>query len=210
MFGKVFRSKDYGFFELFEKHAAATVEGAAELQRLATDFAHLAEHVSRLEEIEHQCDTYAHMVVDLLHKTFITPLDRDEIMRLISGQDDMMDAIQLVGRRLLAFEVRELPAHAAEMVVVIGEAIGKVAKMVTLIRDLKQTDLVRELAKEVHTLENKGDQLFAKGLSELFRTRANDPICVIKLKEVLEILELAIDRCETVSNTIEGIFLEHG
>jgi uncharacterized protein Yka (UPF0111/DUF47 family) len=209
MFGRLFRSKDYGFYELFERHAAATLEGAGALADLLKQFDRMSEHALRLEEIEHRCDTYTHMTVDLLHKCFITPLDRDEIVRLITGLDDTIDLIQATAKRLQLFEVRSIPETMRKMGDVLLRAVAKVEQMVKMIRAMRESEKIRQLGEEIHQLENEGDRLFTLGVSETLKSYAAEPLMVIKLKEIYEIMEAAIDHAEDVSNTVEGIFLEH-
>jgi uncharacterized protein Yka (UPF0111/DUF47 family) len=208
MFGKWLK-KDIGFFDLFNHHAAATYEGAQVLNRLLNEYPQVDTHQERLEQLEQHCDSLTHQTVDLLHKTFITPLDRDEIVRLISRLDDIMDAIHYTAKRILIYEIPYSPQYLKDMGKVLLHSAGKTKEAVQIIKGFNHTEEMRHIAGEIHKLENEGDALLASGLSQLFRDSAGDSLAVIKLKEVLESVELAIDRCEDVVNIIEGLYLEH-
>jgi hypothetical protein len=208
MLGKWFR-KDIGFFALFNHHAAATYEGARVLTQLLDEYPKADAHQARLEQLEQHCDSITHQTVDLLHKTFITPLDRDEIVRLISRLDDIMDAIHYTAKRMLIYEIPFTPQYLKDMGKVLLHSVEKTKDAVEIIKGFNHTEEMRHIAGEIHKLENEGDTLLALGLTQLFRESAGDPLAVIKLKEVLESVELAIDRCEDVVNIIEGLYLEH-
>ena len=202
--------KEYGFFELFNRHATATLDGVRSLVTVAEEWpAEAAGRIRRVEELEHECDTITHMTIDLLHRTFITPLDRDEIVRLVSKMDDVMDSIERAAKRMLLFEVHSLPKKLIEMIRVLCRAQEQVELAVKMIRGFKQGEKLREVFKEIHRLENEGDGLHHAGLTQLFRENADDPLEVIKLKEIYETIEQAIDQCEDIANIVESIVLEH-
>lgn len=201
--------REYGFFELFNRHANTTLEGTRLLVTLVENWPDGAKEMSRIEELEHECDSITHMTVDLLHRTFITPLDRDEIHNLISKLDDIMDTVEVASRRMRLFEIQSCPDKLKELVRVLNQSTEKVVLAVKMLHNLKHTDELREVFKEINRLENVGDSLFHSALQDLFKNNANDPLTVIKLKEIFESIEWAIDRCEDVADTVEGIVLEH-
>jgi Phosphate transport regulator (distant homolog of PhoU) len=201
--------REYGFFDLFNRHANTTLEGTRCLVSLVENWPNGQKEMSRIEELEHECDSITHMTIDLLHRTFITPLDRDEIHNLISKLDDIIDTVEVASRRMQLFEIQSCPDKLKEMVRVLNQSTESVVLAVKLLRNLKHTDELQEAFKEINRLENVGDSLFHAALLELFKNNANDPITVIKLKEIYESIEWAIDRCEDVANTVEGIVLEH-
>ncbi len=208
MFGKHFK-KDTGFFDLFNSHAASTLEGARVLVRLLEVYPQAAEEMARLDQLEQECDSVTHQTVDLLHKTFITPLDRDEIVRLISRLDDIMDAVHFTGKRIHIFEIPCAPPYVKEMGQILLQSTERAQEVVGLIKGFNHTERMRRLADEIHKLENEADSVLAAGMSQLFRESSHDPLAVIKIKEILESIEVAIDRCEDVANIIEGLYLEH-
>jgi predicted phosphate transport protein (TIGR00153 family) len=202
--------EEYGFFELFERHATLVVEGAKVLAEVADRWPAGKEACSRIEEVEHECDSVAHMTIDLLHQSFITPLDRDEILRLISRLDDVADLTESASRRMCIYELGPLPDELKGMTKVLHRSMQKVLELVRLLRGIKHVDRLRELCQEINRLENEGDTLMHLALAKIFKTYAAEPLTVIKLKEVYETVEMAVDRCEDVANVVEGIVLEHG
>ncbi len=208
MLSKLF-GKDYGFFELFNRHAATTVEATEEFISYLKNHPENAKYRERIETLEHDGDNITHMTVDLLHQTFITPLDRDEIIKLISRLDDVLDTIHVATKRTHMFEVKVIPKRLIDMAAVLQNSMGKVKIMVEMVNGFKEIEKTRELAKQIHQYENEGDQIFNAGITELFKESASDPLNIIKLKEVYEAVEMAIDRCEDVANIIEGLYLEH-
>jgi uncharacterized protein Yka (UPF0111/DUF47 family) len=208
MFGRYFK-KDVGFFDLFNSHAASTLEGAQVLVRLLERYPRATEEMERLETLEQDCDSLTHRTVDLLHKTFITPLDRDEIVRLISRLDDIIDAIHFTAKRIHILEIPYTPQYLKDLGQILLHSVERTKTVVELVKGFNHTQKMRNLADEIHKLENDADTALAAGLSQLFRESAHDPLVVIKLKEILEAVELATDRCEDVANIIEGLYLEH-
>lgn len=201
--------KEYGFFDLFNRHAAAALDAARVLVATLDEWPAAEGRVQRIIELEHECDNLTHMTVDLIHRTFITPLDRDEIVRLISTQDDVVDQIEAAAQRLILFDIRVIPTRLKELSRVLLRSMEQVVVIVGMTKNLKDQARLREILKEIHSLENEGDGLHRAGLAELFREYAGDPLTVIKLKEVYETIEDAVDQCEDIANIVEGISLEH-
>jgi uncharacterized protein len=202
--------KEVGFFDLFNKHARMTMDGIKKLVSVAENWPKDAEPgIRTIQELEHECDSITHMTVDLMHRTFITPLDRDEILDLISKMDDVMDSINTASHRLLLFKVPALPNRLVEMTRVFLSTQEQVLTVVEKMRGFKHVNELRDILKEIHRLENEGDELVHAGLAALFTDFATDPLSVIKFKEIYEIVERGIDQCEDVANIVEGIVLEH-
>lgn len=199
---------EFGFYDLFTRHARTMSEGARVFVEILEKWpAH--KNVERIYELEHECDTFARMAIDLLHHTFITPLDREEIINLASTMDDVIDGIQVASRRLVLFEIDGVPPAMVDLARVLERAAVVVSDMVSVLKDFKRIDEQRERFERLHALENEGDGVFHAALADLFKTHAHDPLRVIKLKEIYETIERAIDRCEDVGNIVEGILLEH-
>ena len=200
--------REEDFFGLFERHAALTVEGAKEMRRLVQGDQNLRALAARIKEIEHETDVITHTCVERLHKTFITPLDRDDIHRLITRMDDVMDYIESAAIAVTLYELTEMTEPARALAEVLVRATEAVAVAVAGLRNLKRPNTVLEACIEVNRLENEGDEILRGALADLFRG-ASDPLLVLKWKEVYEALENATDRCEDVANVIEGVVLEH-
>jgi hypothetical protein len=196
------------FFGLFERHAALTVEGAKEMQRLVSGGQNVRALAARIKEIEHETDVITHTCVEQLHKTFITPLDRDDIHRLITRMDDVMDYIESAAAAVWLYELSEMTVPARQLADVLVRSTEAVAIAVGGLKNVKQADTILNACIEVNRLENEGDEILRTALADLFRG-ARDPLLVLKWKEIYEALENATDRCEDVANIIEGVVLEH-
>ena len=202
-----FLPREEDFFGFFERHAALTVEGAKEMRRLIGGGQDVSVLTARIREIEHETDVITHGCVERLHKTFITPLDRDAIHQLITRMDDVMDYIESAAVAVNLYELTEMTAAAQAMADVLVRATEAVAVAVSGLKNLKRSDDVLKACIEVNRLENEGDDILRGALADLFRGK--DPLLVLKWKEVYEALENATDSCEDVANVIEGVVLEH-
>src|SRR4029077_914290 len=200
--------RDEDFFGLFERHAALTVEGAREMQRLVQGGQNVRTLAARIKEIEHETDVITHACVERLHKTFITPFDRDDIHRLITRMDDVMDYIESAAIAVMLYELVDMTDPARELADVLVRSTESVAVAVSGLRNVTQSQAILDACIEVNRLENEGDEILRGALADLFR-EAKDPLLVLKWKEVYEALENATDRCEDVANVIEGVVLEH-
>ncbi len=199
--------RETSFFDLFERHAAITVQGAIEFQKLVADGTGASHKCKRIKEIEHEADTVTHACVEALHMTFITPLDRDEIYRLITKLDDVMDYIEAASERIALYDMTAMTQDAKDLADVLVRATKDVEEAIRGLRDLKDTKNIIQKCIDINRLENEGDAILRTAVARLFREE-KDPVQIIKWKEVYENLENATDRCEDVANIIEGIVLE--
>ena len=200
--------REEDFFGLFERHAALTVQGAKEMQRLVQGDQNIRALAARIKEIEHETDVITHTCVERLHTTFITPFDRDDIHRLITRMDDVMDFIESASERIALYEIEEMTQDVQDLSRVLVRATETVAIAVAGLADLKRSQTILDACIEVNRLENEADEILRNAVAKLFR-QATDPLLVMKWKEVYEALENATDRCEDVANIIEGVVLEH-
>jgi predicted phosphate transport protein (TIGR00153 family) len=199
---------DASFFTHFEAQGKKTVEGCRALQLMITDPTGLEAKAERVKRIEHECDDITHAVVEALHKTFITPLDRNDIYRLITKMDDIMDLVEAVSDRLALYGIPQMTKEAADLVATLVASAEHVLIAVSGIRELSKPSGILQACVEINRLENVADQQLRGALARLFRDE-KDPISVIKWKEIYETLEAATDRCEDVANIIEGVVLEN-
>ncbi|MDB4981160.1 MAG: hypothetical protein JWM82_1912 [Myxococcales bacterium] len=199
---------DASFFTHFEAQGKKTVEGCRALQEMITDPTGLEAKAERVKRIEHECDDITHAVVEALHKTFITPLDRNDIYRLITKMDDIMDLVEAVSDRLALYDIPQMTKEACDLVVTLVASAEHVLIAVSGIRELSKPSGILQACVEINRLENVADQQLRGALARLFREE-KDPISVIKWKEIYETLEAATDRCEDVANIIEGVVLEN-
>jgi predicted phosphate transport protein (TIGR00153 family) len=200
--------RETSFFDFFDKHAALTIEGTREFLAVAEGTRPLGPGAKRIKEIEHETDVITHQCVEALHKTFITPIDRDEIHRLITRMDDIMDYMEAASERLALYELNPVRPELRELGLVLVRACEAVSEALGGLRDMKHAPAVLAKCIEINRLENEADACLRAAVAKLFKEE-KDPITVIKWKEIYEALEEATDRCEDVANIIEGVILEH-
>lgn len=196
------------FFDFFEAHADKTVEGC----RLFLDLANGVEDVpalcARIKDVESACDQLTHDTVAGLHRIFITPLDRNDIHRLITKMDDVMDLVEAAARSIDIYAIREPSTALAGMATTLLASAQQVRTAVRGLRDLKHAPDILESCVEINRLENESDRQLADAIAGLMR-ETTDAIAVIKWKEVFEMVEMATDSCEDVANVIEGVVMEN-
>jgi predicted phosphate transport protein (TIGR00153 family) len=205
---KRFMPRETNFFDYFERHAATTVRGCRELVDLAAAGTDFVARAARIKDIEHEADSITHDCVEALHKTFITPIDRDQIHMLISHMDDIMDYVEVVSDLCVLYNIEGMTQDARDLADVLLDATLHIEGAVKGLRDMKHAEAISEACIEVNRLENKGDELLRRAVARLFNEE-KDPVAIIKWKELYENLEIATDRCEDVANIIEGIVLEN-
>jgi predicted phosphate transport protein (TIGR00153 family) len=196
------------FFDLFEQHAARTREASVLLVAMLRDGADAERQAERVKRVEHEGDEITHTVIERLHQTFITPLDREDIHELISCMDDVLDLVYASSERLWLYGITLIEPEARDLADVLLKAVEAMGAALHSLRDMKDRQSLIGHCTEINRLENEGDQLLRRAVARLFHEGA-DPIHVIKWKEIYENLENAIDRCEDVANVIEGVALEY-
>jgi predicted phosphate transport protein (TIGR00153 family) len=200
------------FFELFDQHAQLVVAGSAVLAELLRGFTReehkREERINQILEIENRADSITHETVALLHRTFVTPLDREDIHRLISRMDDVLDLIQDTAESFQLYDVRNLTPEACELADLVHECCLRMQKAVGLLSDMSQSAQALSLCNEIDRLESEADRVMRTALSKLFREES-DVRQLMKLETVYQLLESATDRCEDVANIIEGVVLEN-
>ena len=192
------------FFDLLEGVAENVVKGAEALVDMFQDFRNVAEKRRRVKDIEHAGDNLVHEIFEALNKTFITPIDREDIQSLASNLDNILDMIDAAANRAHLYEI-DAPSDAMrQLAQVILDGARQLQAAVTMIRDMKQGDKVEEIAVEVHRLENVADDVMNSAVARLFHD-GKDPIHIIKFKEIIERLEEATDYCEDVANVLSDV-----
>ena len=196
------------FFDLFNAHATLIVEGGHALVDLMTHPGAQATYAERIDQAERNADKITHETIALLHKTFITPIDRDQIHQLITRMDDILDLIQDAAESMVLYDIRVTTAEARHLAEICQMTCDRVRSAVGLLSDLRNPDAIMKTCAEIDRLESDADRVLRAALSRLFRDE-NDVKQLIKLRTIYELLELITDRCEDVANIIEGIVLEH-
>jgi hypothetical protein len=207
MFGRLMPTEGK-FFDLFNQHAALCVKGAQEMVGLMTNFDDLENRTHAIESIEKQADKITYATVDLLHKTFITPIDRDDIHKLITRMDDILDMMEDAAQTISLYDLQSVTPEAKRLAELCLACCEKVQQAVGLLHNMDNSRQIVALCEEIDRLESDADHVMRAAMSKLFRDEP-DVRNLIKLKAIYEILETVTDRCEDVANIIEGIIVEN-
>ena len=192
------------FFRMFADVSQNLTQGARLLHDILQNPANMEPRLDQLQEIEHRGDEMTHGIITALNQTFITPFDREDIHRLTSSLDDVLDFVNAAGVRLRLYKIKTPPSIAAELAAMIVEQSEELAQGVSL---LEKNKLVLEHCVEVHRLENEADRLSRNAIADLFDNE-KDPIHLIKIKELYEVLETATDKAEDAANVLETVALK--
>lgn len=196
-----FRPVDASFYDLFAESARHLSTGASLLAEMLPTDADRAEVASRMRDAEHAADETTHAIIRRVNSTFVTPFDREDIYDLASGLDDVMDEMDEAVDLMLLYEVGELPAGVSELVEVLQRCADLTADAMPRLQAMKDLD---EYWIEINRLENTGDKTYRRILANLFSGQY-ETLEVLKLKDVVQSLEDAIDAFETVANIVEQI-----
>ncbi len=201
--------KDEKFFDLLDQQSLAILQGATLFKDLATHWQENHPNIVKLRDLEHECDITTHEILDKLNRTFVTPLDREDIHMLAKQLDDVIDIIQSVSERMLLFRIKTTKDDLIELADILEEAVSIIPKAITSIRRIDRPKRILDYCIEINRLENRGDRAAERAIGSLFQ-KEKDPMEVIKWKEIYDSVEFAIDRCEDIANTIEGIVVKYG
>ena len=196
------------FFEMFNEHAGYIVQGSHELAALMARGDDIQNRAYRIESVEKLADKVTHGVIELLHKTFITPLDRDEIHQLITCMDDILDLMEDAAQSVFLYDVKTIPPEAARLADLCVLCSEQVKIAVGLLSNMENAKAILVACDEIDRLESNADHVMRSAIATLFRDEA-DVKQIIKLRSIFELLETVTDRCEDVANIIEGIVLEN-
>lgn len=192
------------FFELFAELSGYLTEGASLLRSILEDPRDLDMRVKQVQAIEHKGDQATHAIITKLNQTFITPFDREDIHRLASSLDDVLDFTNSAATRLVMYRITSPPTAAAELAGLIVLQSQELARGVSL---LERNGAAMKHCEEVNRLEDEADHIARRAIAQLFETE-KDPIQLIKLKELYEVLEMATDKAEDAANVLEAIVLK--
>jgi predicted phosphate transport protein (TIGR00153 family) len=201
-----FLPREHKFFEMFADMSANLAEGARLMRNLLKDFQDVSAQVARLKEIEHRGDDMTHAVITKLNQTFITPFDREDIHKLASSLDDVLDYINSAGDRIVTYKIGGAPREAYELAEIIVQQCQELGRAISHL-DKRKNSHVLEYCVEVNRLENEADAVSRRAIGKLF-DQEKDPIALIKLKELYEVLEMATDKAEDVANVLESVVLK--
>src|SRR5690349_18436772 len=198
--------KEERFYDDFTAMAEQIRVGAGLLDEMLAPDKPIWDKADEIKEIEHKCDFLTHEIIQRLNRTFVTPLDREDIHALARSLDDVMDAIDASAARIRLYRLERVRFGAREL----AQIISASAQQVRLALDaLEKNKALKTNAIEINRLENEADRVHQQAVSQLF-DEERDPILVMKWKEALDYLEEATDRCEDVANVLEGVTVKHG
>lgn len=199
------------FFDLFEAGSEVICQGASLFKAMVEDFSSPSENVQKIKDAERKADDITHETMRRLYRTFITPIDREDIHNMVTRMDDILDGIDAAAKRLVIFHVKdtrrlpllqELAGALLKGTEILVQAVGGLRNM------KKAGDAILEACVRIHEVENESDEIMRTAFEELFNNN-QDPLEVIKWKEIYELVEEATDRVEDVANIIEGIVIKN-
>ncbi len=197
------------FYDLFD-HAAANVLESGRVFRAMLD-ANPNEHKSyakQLEDLEHNGDDITHRIYNELSTTFVTPIDREDIHRLASNLDDIVDFIEGATMHMQLYDIKTFPQGVIDISDVLVKSIEELSRALPLLSDMRNEMRIRESCVRINSYENEADRINHTTIAEIFK-KESDPVQIIKIKDLMADLENATDKCENVANLMENILLKH-
>ena len=208
MFSKLM-PREGRFFDLFNRHAEQMVLCATELKLLMDDLGKIELRARNIKALESAADKITHETMHLLHRTFITPLDREDIHELINKMDDVLDLIEDASQCISLYDIKHAPDEARRLAEICVACTEQLKRAVGMLSTLKKPEAILQCCVEIDRLESEADHVMRSIIVKLFRDEP-DTRELIKIKAVIEILETVTDRCEDVANVIEGVIVKHG
>jgi len=201
--------KDLGFYDLFEQDTANLVVAAEKLVDLFENYEDVEAKAKYLKELEHEGDAITHEIIRRVHRTFVTPIDREDITLLAHSLDDVMDFIEAAGRTAYLYRITQPTDRAKQLAGIVARVVHKLNEAMPRLRRGDQYPWILKQCVQINSLENEADDVKNAALAELFDACQLDTCGVIKWREIYEHLENATDRAEDVANVLEGIVLKH-
>jgi len=200
--------KEHKFFDLFEQSAQNIIKASKSLKEMLDTWQFIDSRVAEITELEHDGDSLTHQIISLLHRTFVTPFDREDIAMLAHTMDDVLDFIHSAADAMFIYKVSKPNERAKELADVIVLAAVEMEKAVSSLRHKGEFKQMLERCVEINRLENAADRIYRAAIGELFDSKANMTE-IIKWREIYEHMETATDRCEDVADVIEGVALKN-
>ena len=200
--------REQKFFDLFDELATKIEEGGELFLDMVEHYEYSEPKIVKLKELENEADVITHKTYEKMHKTFLTPIDREDISALVNKMDSILDMIEASAARMSLYKVKILAKEIIDQAKILNKAIKKVKYIVHAMKNMKNAKMILDACVEINTLENEGDIVMRMTMTRLFE-QEKDPIELIKWKEIFERIEEAIDVCEDVANVVEGIVLKY-
>lgn len=197
------------FFDLFENAADLVHQGTLAFRDLMANYRDVQAGVEHIKEIEHRCDKVTHETIDKLHKTFLTPIDREDVHAIITGLDEILDMVDAAASRMALYQISQPKPGVLEAATVLVNASELVKKAVGVLKTPKKFGEITTMTREIRGFEKRADQIYRKALTDLFM-QEKDPVAVLKWKDIYDTLEEAADRCEDIANILEGVVVKSG
>jgi predicted phosphate transport protein (TIGR00153 family) len=201
--------RDMGFYELFEQDTSNLVVAAEKLVDLFDNYEDVEAKAKQLKDLEGRGDVITHEIIQRLHRSFVTPIDREDIALLANALDDVMDFIEAAGRTAFLYRIAQPTERARELARIVAKVAYKLNEVMPRLRRRDQFKWILKQCVEINSLENEADDVHHAALSELFEVCYTDACEVIKWRELYQHMEDATDRGEDVANILEGIVLKH-
>jgi len=195
------------FFDLYNQMAATVLEGTQGLKLMVSDYRHAEEWTKKIKDIEHRGDVLTHEIISLLNQTFVTPFDREDIHQLSHELDEVLDFTDSSAGKMVVYALKKPTPYIKEFCDILVLCAEEVQKVVKELPNLANAEAIRIHCVELNRLENEGDHVMREGLRALFAGKMN-AIEVMKLKDIYESLEMAIDKCEDVAGVIESVVVK--
>jgi predicted phosphate transport protein (TIGR00153 family) len=202
------RANDKTITDMLESQGANLVKATSSLFELVINFNMVAERNSKIKDLEHEGDQIAHKLFTLLAQTFVTPLDREDISRLASAIDEVLNYTDGTADRFVLFKIKEPTPYMLELAKILLSASQEIYLLMTQLKKLKNANELVERCRAIKRYEHEGDKIYRTAIAELFET--DNAIKIIKLKEIYETLEGSLDRCQEVADIVEDIALKYG
>jgi predicted phosphate transport protein (TIGR00153 family) len=193
------------FFDLFKRQGALVREGCEMLEEMVTKFDNLEQRAKALKDCEHRGDLVTHEIFERLNRTFITPLEREDIHALGSGLDDVLDSVEAIGHRFVIFKIQNTTPAATSLARIIAQSSVQIDQAVNRLKDFKN---LMGFTIEINRLENEADAVSREAVADLFSGK-HEVMDVLRWKEIYGRLENAADQCEDIANTIETIVIRN-
>lgn len=200
--------KEEVFFNMFESTADMACLAAKKLNDLIRNYTDVDKKINSIQEIEHKCDQLIHSIVEQLNRSFITPIDREDINEIAKELDNIADAIEDTAHRFRLFDIKAVTEDAKKMSDLLVTCTEELKLVMAELKNMKTSKILCKKIIEVNRIENEGDNIYRNAMASLF-TSGMDALEIIKWKEIYEFLENSLDACEDVANIVEGVVMKH-
>ena len=199
--------QEHGYFDIFEEHAMLGLKACEALQAMFAEDGDMSPRAALIKDVEREADLVTRSCMEALHRTFITPMDRSDIHKLIQRLDDIVDSVESTASRVMLYEISEVRPEARALADILADCAKEITHVMPLLRNMKNAEEIKAHCVKIYDLENEGDLIMRNALAKLFKEE-RDAITLIKWKELYERLERATDRCEAVASIVQSIVIE--